>query len=390
MQFEWIMPTRVVFGAGRFASTHKYVRGLGKRVFLMTSRSYARGEKLAPVLDELLAQLKRIGVEWEIFSEVEPNPRVATIDRAAARAREFRPRYVLALGGGSVMDAAKCVALLCVNEGGIYQYSYRGPGRPMAPFNHALPVVCIPTVAATSSETDFYAVVTNKEEKRKTTVFGEALRPAVSIIDPELTYTVPARQTVDGAFDIITHVTESYLSTPVPAPVQDGITEAIVGAVIGALPRALANPRDADARAQLSWCASLALSGVLAGRAGGWPIHALEHGLNAYIDQAHGRGLALVLPRIMDFDAAVPAGAEKIARYRKTLFDKAFMKDVGAWSTLAELLPAGASLDEVIAGAAEHALEIKGIWKTGEEPYLDNIRPLYREDAIAVLRACAS
>lgn len=387
MQFEWVLPTRIVFGAGRFGSTHKLVRGFGKRAFIVTSKSFASGAR-KPVLDELLAQLKRTGVEAQVFSDVEPNPRVATVDRAGDQLRAFNPRYVIALGGGSVMDTAKCLALLGANDGGIYQYAYRGVGQSMKPFNHALPVVCIPTVAATSSETDFYAVVTNWDEHKKVTLFGDALRPALSIIDPELTYSVPPAQTVDGAFDMITHVIESYLSTPEPAPIQDRMTEAMIETIVTSLPRVLENPRDELGRSQLSWCGALALSGVLSGRGGGWPIHALEHGVSAWNDMAHGRGLAMLLPRIMAFDT--PAIADKVAHFNKRIFGAAtqeaglnkYMRDVGAWTNFSE----PALIDKIV----DHALEMKGVWKRGEEPYLENCRVMYRKDLIDVMNHCLS
>ncbi len=395
MSFEWKMPTHLVFGAGRFKAAHKLLRGLGKRAFIVSSKSFAAGGPRAAVLDELLAQLKRAGVESQVFCEVEPNPTTTTVDRAAALAREFRPRYILALGGGSVMDTAKCVALLAVNDGGIFDYSYRGPGKPMKPFNHALPIVCIPTVAATGSEASLYAVVTNPNERRKTTVFGEALIPTLSIIDPELTYSVGARQTIDGAFDMITHVIESYLSTPVAAPIQDRLSEAVIETVVTQLPRALANPSDALARSQLSWCGALALSGFLKGRDGGWPVHALEHGLSAVADIAHGRGLTMLLPRMMAFDAsAIP---DKILAFNRRIFGAtsletglvAFMKEIGAWTSLGELLPPGADVQKTIEQTVAHAMEVEGIWKVGCEPYLENIRPLSIQDAREVLLACA-
>lgn len=389
--FEWEFPTHVVFGAGRFESAYKYLRGFGKRAFVVTSRSFLPGGSRAAVLDALLAQLKKIGVETQVFGEIEPNPRTTTIDRAASLAREFRPRYVLALGGGSVMDSAKCVALLAVNDGTIFSYAYQGPSRPMQPFNHALPVVCIPTVAASGSETSLYAVVTDWSARRKTEIFNDAIRPALSIIDPVLTYTVGAAQTVDGAFDIITHVMESYLSTPVPAPLQDRLTEAFVETVVTHLPRVLENPHDEFGRSQLSQCSALALSGVFLGRDGGWPVHSLEHGLSAHADVPHGRGLALLLPRIMAFDETVIP--EKIASFNRKIFNAptldsglvAFMKRVGAWHTLGELVPPGTDLRELIEKTVDHAMEVRAVWKKGEEPYLDNIRPLSRTDAIGVL-----
>lgn len=384
--FEWTFPTRVVFGLGRFKSTHRFVRGLGKRVFIVTSKSFLSGGARAAVLDELLAQLRKIGVEWQVFGDIEPNPRVTTVDRAAGVMREFRPRYVIALGGGSVMDAAKCLALLGENEGGIYQYAFRGLGQERTPFNNALPIVCIPTIAATSSETDFYAVVTNWETHKKVTVFGDSLKPTLAIIDPELTYSVPPAQSVEGGIDMITHVIESYLSTPAPAPIQDRMTEAIIETVVMALPRVLADARDELGRSQLSWCGALALSGVLSGRDGGWPVHALEHGLSAWNDMAHGRGLAMILPRVMKFDE--PVIGEKLAHFNKKIFGVSsledgffkFMRDVGAWTNLDD-----ATLIEPI---VDHALEMKGVWKRGDEPYIDNCRRMSRADLVQVMKDC--
>lgn len=372
----------------------KFIRGFGKRAFIVTSKSFVRGGAREGVLDELLSQLMELDVECEIFGEIEPNPRTSTIDRAGELARAFKPRYIIGLGGGSVMDAAKCVALIAVsdNRPSIYEHAHRGTGKPGAPFNHALPIVCIPTVAATGSEADRYAVVTEWEQHRKVTVFGRALQPALSIIDPELTYSVPERQTIDGAIDIITHVMESYLSCTDPSEVQDRFTESIVETVVTSLKTVLEHPKDEQGRSQLSWCSSLALSGILAGRDGGWPIHALEHGLSAWCDVAHGRGLALILPRIMLFDSAVVG--DKIVNFNRRVFgtrgsDPAqamhegliqFMKSVGAMTRIDEM--GGRDLAEK---AVDHALEVSGVLKRSEAPYLENCRPISRSEALNIL-----
>ncbi|HRK03233.1 MAG TPA: iron-containing alcohol dehydrogenase, partial [Oligoflexia bacterium] len=291
-------------------------------------------------------------------------------------------------------------ALLVENEGSIWEYSYRGPGQEMRHFNFATPVVAIPTVAATSSETDLYAVVTNADLNRKVAVFGESLIPKLAIIDPELTYTVGPEQTVDGAFDVINHVMESYLSTEKSAHFQDRLTEAVVETVVWALPRALEDPKNQEARSNLSWCAALALSGVFSGRDGGWPIHALEHGLSAYTDVAHGRGLSCLLPRIMKFDAETIG--PKIEHFNKKIFGTASLKDgletymkrVGAWVTLDEIAADHAFNGKKIAVPAliektiEHAFEVKPLLKRGEEPYLDNVRKIYKQDARTILEWC--
>lgn len=392
--FEWSLPTRVVFGVGQFSRISKLMRGFGKQVFIVTSRSFLSGGARAAILNDLLAQLQSIHVETQVFGEVEANPRTQTIDKAAQLARQFKPRFILALGGGSVMDAAKAVALLCANEGIIYDYAYKGPGKDRKLFNHALPIVCVPTVAATSSETNFFSVVTEWEKKRKVTVFGGPLQPALSVIDPQLTFSVPPAQTVDGAFDMITHVMETYLSSPRESFFQDRLTEALVESVAHALPKALEIPSDAVARSTLSWCAAFALSGAFSGRNGGWPIHALEHGLSAYTDMAHGRGLALLLPRVIEFDRQVDSVAQKLEAFERKVFEKhggslvAFMKTVGAYTTLKQELSATTDWNTLIQNTVDHAFETKAVLVRGEAPFLDNIRPVLAQDARAILEAC--
>ena len=392
MEFEFSFPTRIVFGLGKFQSTAKEVKGMGKRAFIATSRSFGNGAR-KPMLDDLVAQLGRNGVEVMVFSEIEPNPRTTTIDRAATMLREFNPRYIIALGGGSVMDAAKCLAILAVNPGKIYDYVYKGPGKPMTSFNHTLPLVCAPTVAATSSETSIYAVVTDWELHRKVAVFGDSLQPTLSIIDPELTYTISPRQTIDGAFDMITHVIESYLSTPDERPIQDRFSEGIIETVVQSLPKVLENPKDGHARSQLSWCGALALSGILDGRNGGWPIHAFEHGLSAWTDAAHGRGLSMLLPPIMKFDQSKIEA--KLKHFNRRIFGAdtledgffKYMKQVDAWTTLGQVSN-GMTSKDLVEKIVDHAFEVQGIYKTGQEPYLDNIKPIYRNDALEIVQNC--
>lgn len=391
--FEWSLPTKVIFGLGQFEQASKHVRGLGKQALVVTSRSFAPGGPRHNVLSQLLDQLGRIGVECQVYSQIEANPRTQTIDQAADLARAFKPRYVLALGGGSVMDAAKAIALLCVNPGSIYDYAYKGPGKERTKFNHALPVVCIPTVAATSSETNFFSVVTHWEQKRKVTLFGQPLQPTLSIIDPQLTYSVSPRQTVDGAFDMITHVMETYLSTTEPAFFQDRLTDGFVESVVHALRQVLAHPTHEEGRSTLSWCASFALSGAFSGRTGGWPIHTLEHGLSAYQDMAHGRGLAILLPRVIDFDCQVPAVAEKMRLFNERVFGRAdglvaFMKEVGAYTTLSAEVAPGTDVTKFIEYTVEHAFDTKAILVREQQPFLDNIRPILREDAFQILNNC--
>ena len=386
--FQLHLPTEIVFGAGCLDTLPKHVSGMGKKALLIVGQGAVRKYGY---LERVQSLLTKINVETILFEGIEPNPRASTIDQAAELARQERPRYVIALGGGSVMDAAKCIAMLAVNEGGVWEYAYKGIHGAMRKFQNALPLVCIPTVAATSSETDRYAVVSNWETREKCTVFGDAMFPKVSIIDPALTCTVPPKTTVDGAIDIIVHVLEDYLSTNEDTPLQDQFSLAIVNTVMEYLPRVLADPNDVAGRSQLSWCSSIALSGFLsAGRDGGWPIHAIEHALSARYDISHGRGLSALLPAMLQFNlrhsaqkilnlglllpAATPV--ETPEQTISALVD--WMKTMGAYTPLSEL---GIEPSD-FAAIADDVIRLNG----NVHGYLDNIVPMNKEDIVEVLR----
>ncbi len=407
--FEWSLPTKVHFGIGEFSRTGKLVKGMGKRTLIVTSKSFATGTRTS-LLDDLKSQLKSVGIEYEIFSEIEANPHTLTIDRAANLAREFKPRFVIALGGGSVMDASKAIAMLAINDGLCTEYVHWGTGTTRKKFNSALPLVCIPTVAATSSETDPYGVITDPVNFKKAAIWGDSLQPAMAIIDPEMTYTVGARQTVDGAFDIITHVIEEFLSAPngfdfgtktgkkyFPA-LPDNLALSIIESVVKALPEALSNPKSENARSTLSWASSIALCGVLRGRDGSFAIHSIEHGLSAATDVAHGRGLAMILPRKMKFDSSQTA--DRIEFFNKRIFGAntlesgliPYMKEVGAWTNLSDIQfgfnKSVTNISQMIDFTIEHSLKVDGIFKTGEDPYLENVIPLKAKDIRSILENC--
>jgi alcohol dehydrogenase YqhD (iron-dependent ADH family) len=393
--FEYSVPTRIVYGPGQVSRLGALLRGFGKSAFVITSRSFGEGQPRAHVLAGILDQLRKLGVETSVFDQVSSNPTSTAIDEAAAKARLGSFRYILAVGGGSVMDAAKMVAMLCKNPGNAFDYAYKGPGTQRASFQTALPIVCVPTHAATGSEANFFSVLTEPQLKRKVTAFGAALMPSMALLDPALTVTVPREQTIDGAFDMITHVMESYLSSPGESPFQDEMTEGFVRSVCGALDRVLENPADLASRGVLSWAACFALSGAFSGRTGPWPIHAIEHGITAFAPRvSHGRGLAILLPRVMAFNAARKTECMKKAQqFEQRVFGKEggleiYMRSVGAWSHLKDYGVTSDELPSFIEQVLDHAMETKGVWVRGQDPFIDNIVPIDRAEGRALLRSC--
>jgi butanol dehydrogenase len=323
LPFDFHLPTKIYFGPGKINNVGKYLQPIGKKALIVTGQSSMR--KLG-ILDRVTDFLQKSNVTSIVFEGIEPNPRHTTCDQAAALARKSGCDMIVGLGGGSVMDASKGIAVTAKTGRSIWDYVYTVPDRPRNKITEALPIICIPTVAATGSEADSGGVITNWETHEKTGIWGAPLFPTASIVDPELTISCPADYTADGGVDIISHVIEGYFTGTSEAYLQDRLSEAVIKTVVEYLPRAIRNGKDLEARNHLSWCSTVALSGFInSGRGGSYPLHGLEHVVSAHYDISHGRGLALLLPAIMDY--TMPARPEKFVELGKNVFDLTFKTD---------------------------------------------------------------
>jgi len=394
--FTFHLPTKIIFGQGTVEQVGVEAARLGERAMIVTGR---RSAAAFGIVDKVVDYLEQEGLETLIFDKIEPNPRTTTIDEAGRLARDNDCDLVIGLGGGSPMDAAKAIAVATVEGHPIWDYIRHG-NNPVRPVKKALPIMAIPTLAATGSEADAGGVFTNWETHEKAVLFSPLMFPRVSIIDPGLTVTVPEDYTADGGIDIICHVIEGLFTGADDTPIQDRFAVGIIKTVIENLPRALENPEDVSARANLSWASAIALSGMVgSGRGGAFPIHALEHCLSGHYDISHGRGLALLLPAIMEYSyRARPA---KYALLAEELFDihregqsdeelakkgieelKRFLKSVNRLLTFREV---GIKDDSKFEKMADDALRIYGV----DGKYLDNPKPLYRDDILAIFKKLA-
>ncbi|KAA9030610.1 iron-containing alcohol dehydrogenase [Niallia endozanthoxylica] len=297
LNFTLNIPTKIIFGKGEVSRTGEIVKEYGKKVLLVTGRT---STKKTGSLNKVTESLKEAGVDFVVFDQVEPNPRAETVDRGGQIAREEQCDLILALGGGSAMDASKAIATVAVSARPIHEYirgNKTGLWKELLPIQEALPIITIPTLAATGSEANSNAVITNWEMKEKSGIAGPALFPRTAILDPELTYTVSASYTADGAVDMFTHLYEGYMTGDENANVQDEITEGLMRNAVKYAKTALNHPEDYNARAHLLWTSTLALIGIAnAGRGGPFPVHQIEHTLSAHYDISHGRGLAILTP----------------------------------------------------------------------------------------------
>ena len=303
--FAFSCPTRFVFGRGVCDRTGEELGAAGfSRVLVV----YGQGSVVRTgTLDRVITSLDAAGIAHEELSGVRPNPEVGLVREGVELARSFKADLVLGVGGGSVIDTAKAVAIGVPYEGDVWDL-FVGAAKPVA--EGKLPVACVLTIPAAGSESSASAVITNDELQLKRGLSSELHRPVLAIMDPELTLTLPPYQTAAGITDMIAHVMERFFSSVGPVSVTDNIACGIIRSLIEEAPRVLSDPNDYDARANVMWAGTLAHNDIAGlgrnasptGRAGGWESHALEHELSAHDARiTHGAGLAVIFPTWMRY-----------------------------------------------------------------------------------------
>ncbi|MCM3271308.1 iron-containing alcohol dehydrogenase [Paenibacillus elgii] len=294
--FDFHNPTKILFGAGKLEQLGEQVAACGSKTVLLV---YGGGSiKKTGLYDRVLTQLADAGVRTIELPGVEPNPRVTTVRKGIELCRAEGVDLILAVGGGSVIDAAKAVAVGVPYEGDVWDFLMR-----KAKITAALPLGTVLTLSATGSEMNGNAVITNWEEKLKKSFGSIYAYPQFSILDPTLTYTVPADQTVNGIVDMMSHVFEQYFSLTPDTPLQERLCESILQTIIENGEQALANPEQYEARANLMLCGTYALNGgmISVGVQTDWATHAIEHEVSAIYDIAHAAGLSVLFPNWMKY-----------------------------------------------------------------------------------------
>jgi alcohol dehydrogenase len=298
MKFDYANPVRVAFGPGRIDELGKLTAGIGNRAVVIIGGGSV---KKNGTLERALKSLAGARVTVEVFEGVEPNPRISTVRRGVEAIRAFKGNVVIALGGGSVMDAAKVMAAGVLYDGDPWKMCRVSQATPVAPTS-TIPVITVPTLAATGSEMNCNAVITNWEANMKAAAIYPILYPKLALIDPELTVTVPKYHTAAGVVDIITHATEGYFNGQPGTPLQDRMAEAVISTAIEYGARAVADGTDLAAREAVMWASTVALNEwVHVGWNANFPCHGIEHVLSAHYDISHGAGLAVISPSWMRF-----------------------------------------------------------------------------------------
>jgi hypothetical protein len=293
--FQFYSPTEFIFGRDTETRAGEMVKKYGGTKVLL---HYGSGSAVrSGLLDRVKSSLEISGIAYTELGGVKPNPRDTLIYQGIEICRNEGVDFILSVGGGSCIDSSKAIALGVPYEGDFWDFY--GTGKKV---EKALPVGTVLTIAAAGSEGSGASVVTKEEGSLKRDVGSDLLRPRFSILNPELTCSLPAYQTACGATDIMAHVFERYFTNTREVEITDRLCEAVLLTMIKETPRAIAQPDNYDARANIMWAGTVAHNDIVGvGRSQDWNSHAIEHELSALYDCAHGAGLAVIMPAWMEF-----------------------------------------------------------------------------------------
>ncbi|HPC78289.1 MAG TPA: iron-containing alcohol dehydrogenase, partial [bacterium] len=352
---------------------------------------YGKGSIIKTGLyDRVVKSLKEEGIDFIELGGVQPNPRVSLVREGIEICRKNGINFILAIGGGSVIDSSKAIAVGVPYSGDVWDF-YAGKMEPKT----ALPVGVVLTIPAAGSEASKSSVITNEDGWYKRSINTEIIRPRFAIMNPEVTFTLPPYQTACGAADIMAHVMERYFTNDKGVNFTDRLCEATLKTVIYNVPIVLKKPDDYDARAQIMWASTIAHNDLLStGRTGDWASHGIEHELSGIYDIAHGAGLAIVFPAWMkyvykhnierfiqfainvwnvepNFESPERIALEGIERLKR------FFKDIGLPTSLSEANIGEDRLEEMATKATERG-ELGEFVKLKKEDVLNILRSVLK------------
>ena len=358
--FSFYSPTKFVFGKGVESKTGKLLKDFGASKVMIV---YGGGSVVrSGLLNRVEQSLKEEGIEYVTLDKVQPNPTDIKVYEGIDLARKEQIDFLLPIGGGSVIDTAKAIAIGFYYEGDFWNL-YEGKDT----FSKALPVGVVLTIPAAGSEGSDGTVITKVDGGHKLSTGSDILRPKFAVMNPELTFTLPANQTAYGIVDMMAHIFERYFTNTKDVEVTDRIAEGLLKAIIAEAPKVFANPEDYEARANIMWSGTLAHNGLCGvGRREDWMSHCMEHEVSGLNDKvAHGAGLAVIFPAWMTFMAS--HRPFKVAQMAERVFDvkpkeseketalegiaclKKFFKQMNMPSTLSELGFTEADIDVMTA-----------------------------------------
>ena len=389
--FDFWSPTYFAFGRGKEARVGELVKRFGGHKALI---HFGGGSAVrSGLIDRVKTSLAEAGVGFAELGGVRPNPRSSLVEEGVRLAVAEGVDFLLAVGGGSVVDSSKAIAIGAAN-GGEWRRYYVGREvkvRPTIPA--ALPVGVVLTIAAAGSEGSQNSVVNLEPENLKRGAGGDVLRPRFAVLNPELTMSLPPFQTACGIADMFAHLCERYFSPTEDVALTDNLCEAVMRTIVEESAKVMANPSDYQARANIMWAGTLAHNDVCgAGRAQDWASHGIEHELSALYDCAHGAGLAVVMPAWMAY--VHEADDARFARFARNVFGmgigdedgRAALDGIAAFRGWLRSLGLPLTFAELGAREEDIPLLVKTLNLSGRT--LGSFRPLGEDDVAAIYRLC--
>lgn len=293
--FKFASPTEFLFGKETERNVGAEVKKYGKKVLVHYGGGHIKKNGL---YDRVMESLKEQDIEITELGGVKANPDIGLVREGIALCKEKQVEVILAVGGGSVIDSAKAIGIGVYYEGDVWDFFLK-----KVPVERMMPLGVVLTIPATGSEASNTTVVTNSENGHlKRALSHSLLRPAFAVMNPELTYSLPAYQTAAGGVDIMSHVLERYFTREPGCGLTDRLCEATLKTMIRQLPAALEEPENYEARAEIMWAGTIAHNGILGvGRSEDWGSHMMGHELSAFYDMTHGATLAIMIPRWMEY-----------------------------------------------------------------------------------------
>ncbi|MDE6263670.1 MAG: iron-containing alcohol dehydrogenase [Paramuribaculum sp.] len=321
--FTYCTPTKYVFGRGVESQTGNETAAIGATKVLVV---YGGGSAVrSGLLDRVCDSLSKSGIKYSTLGGIKPNPVDGPVREGIDICRKEGLDAIIAVGGGSVIDTAKAIALGVPYSGDFWDF-YSGKAKAET----ALPVGVVLTIPAAGSEGSGNSVITLESEKVKISLRTDyILRPKFAIMNPELTFTLPAYQTASGIADMMAHIMERYFTPTQDVEITDRVSEGVLKAIIEEAPKVIAEPDNYQARANIMWSGTLAHNGICGtGRKEDWASHAIEHEISAMYNVTHGAGLAVIFPAWMTYMAQ--HNPTKIAQFARRVFNVRDEKDEAA------------------------------------------------------------
>lgn len=383
--FNFKSPTRLIFGKDTHEETGKYVKEFSKKILVLYEGEAELIKKLG-IYDKVVKSLEENGIEYLTLGGVVPNPRLSLVYKGIDICKENGIDFILAIGGGSVIDSAKAIALGTAYDGDVWDF-FTGKNTPVKSMN----VGVVLTIPGSGSEMSESSIISNEELSMKCVCDTEVNFPVFSILDPQVCFTIPSHLMACGVTDIMSHLMERYFSQAKDTQLSDALLEAAMRTVVEFGPQIMAEPKNYNNAAQIMWSATVAHNGMIAcGRIADWSSHRIEHEISAIYDITHGAGMAIVFPAWMKYvkDANIDVfvnfatkvfGVEEKGNKEEIALEgikrlEEFFKSLGLKTTLKE---SGIN-DEHFEEMAQKAL--------GGSETLGRFKKLTKEDIVSILK----